>query len=304
VGGGWGNTASDFYATVGGGQNNTASESTATVGGGDDNIASGGGSTVGGGHGNTASGGAATVGGGGWNGMGGFAGNTASGTASTVPGGYNNLASGDFSFAAGHNARALHDGAFVWSHSSTSVISSTTENQFLVRANGGIRLTTNDAGTVGTSLAPGSGTWVSFSDRNLKEHFAPVDGVDILNTLAGIPIQTWNYTTQEAAIRHMGPMAQDFYAAFGLGEGDTTIGVVDADGVALAAIQGLYTLVQAQQAEIAALKAVQAETGAPVPAASGYGPLLLGLLLGAGIAGGAFALGRKGQKPLPRITTN
>lgn len=53
-------------------------------------------------------------------------------------------------------------------------------------------------------------------------------------------MQTWNYNSQDAAVRHLGPMAQDFKAAFGLGESDTGITTVDADGVALAAIQGLH----------------------------------------------------------------
>jgi len=69
-----------------------------------------------------------------------------------------------------------------------------------------------------------------------------------------IPLETWNYKTQVDDIRHIGPMAQDFYAAFGVGENDTTISTVDADGVALAAIQGLYQRLQAAEAENAALQ--------------------------------------------------
>jgi hypothetical protein len=64
-------------------------------------------------------------------------------------------------------------------------------------------------------------------------------------------VSTWNYTAQDGSIRHMGPMAQDFRAAFGLGEDDTTISVVDEQGVALAAIQGLYGVVQRRSARIA-----------------------------------------------------
>jgi hypothetical protein len=74
----------------------------------------------------------------------------------------------------------------------------------------------------------------------MKEHFSPVDGQILLARLNAVPILTWNYRAQDASIRHMGPMAQDFYAAFQLGEDDRHIATVDADGVALAAIQALY----------------------------------------------------------------
>jgi hypothetical protein len=76
------------------------------------------------------------------------------------------------------------------------------------------------------------------SDRNAKENFQSVSAMDVLDKVAALPISTWNFKEMQGA-RHLGPMAQDFYAAFGLGQGETTITSVDADGVALAAIQGL-----------------------------------------------------------------
>jgi len=76
----------------------------------------------------------------------------------------------------------------------------------------------------------------------------------VLARLMRVPVSTWSYTGQDASIRHMGPMAQDFYAAFGLGEDNKHISTVDADGVALAAIQGLAAQNQALAAENAALK--------------------------------------------------
>ena len=77
----------------------------------------------------------------------------------------------------------------------------------------------------------------------------------VLERLAAIPIQTWNYKSQDPSIRHIGPVAQGFYGAFGLGADDQHISTVDADGVALAAIQGVYELVRDQAAQIAALEA-------------------------------------------------
>ena len=60
----------------------------------------------------------------------------------------------------------------------------------------------------------------------------PVNGQAVLARLAEVPITTWNYETQDPTIRHMGPMAQDFHAAFGLGESERHIPTIDADGVA------------------------------------------------------------------------
>jgi len=82
------------------------------------------------------------------------------------------------------------------------------------------------------------------SDRNLKEHFKPVEPRVILEKVAALPILEWNFKT-DRAVRHVGPMAQDFYAAFSTGTDDKHIATVDADGVALAAIQGLNEKVEA-----------------------------------------------------------
>jgi len=88
------------------------------------------------------------------------------------------------------------------------------------------------------------------SDRNLKANFSPVDGKLILERLSAVPITTWNYQSQDPSIRHMGPMAQDFFAAFGLGESERHIGTLDADGVALAAIQGLHEMLRDKEKTI------------------------------------------------------
>ena len=134
VGGGVGNSATgpDGYATVSGGYENTASGDDSTVGGGHYNTASTSGAAVGGGDGNIASAGNTAIAGGYFN--------TASGNAATVPGGSGNVASGAASFAAGHEAMAVNDGAFVWSDYSGGSFSSTAANQFAVSAAGGVVL--------------------------------------------------------------------------------------------------------------------------------------------------------------------
>jgi hypothetical protein len=109
------------------------------------------------------------------------------------------------------------------------------------------------------------GTISSGSDRNLKENFATVDADDVLAKVAALPITRWNYKAEPSA-EHIGPVAQDFRAAFGLGSDDKSIAMVDSDGVALAAIQGLNNkvdqkssellgIVKQQQEQIEALKA-------------------------------------------------
>jgi hypothetical protein len=72
--------------------------------------------------------------------------------------------------------------------------------------------------------------------------------------VAALPLQSWRYTNEVTSVRHLGPTAQDFKAAFGLGTDDKSIGMVDADGVALAAIQGLNQKVEEKEARIRELE--------------------------------------------------
>lgn len=105
-------------------------------------------------------------------------------------------------------------------------------------------------------------TWVNSSDRKEKENFAPVNRADVLARVASLPMESWNYKARPAH-KHIGPMAQDFHAAFGLnGEDDTHINTVDEGGVALAAIQGLNEKVEAhrQKSELLEQKLAQKET--------------------------------------------
>jgi hypothetical protein len=91
------------------------------------------------------------------------------------------------------------------------------------------------------------------SARQAKQGFAPVDAAAILAKVAALPLSTWAYTNAPT-IRHLGPVAQDFHAAFALGDDDQHIATVDADGVALAAIQGLHQLLKEKEARLAHLE--------------------------------------------------
>ncbi len=403
VGGGAGNSAG-LFATVAGGELNMASGPNATVGGGSDNFATGQEATIAGGESDTASGFYATVGGG--------AANQATNNYATVPGGYENLAGAPYTFAAGREAQATNQGAFVWADSQNAAFPSTNSDSFNVRAQGGARFVTTGAGLfvdgqsvfTGRSgatltnlnasqlISIGSGTGEFFlgtagntsvtgpyntgsglnalasdttgadntatgsgvlhfntsgsdntafgynalhnngagpgntavgsgalsnhssgtnniaigfnagsaitttssnidignlglssdnnvirigatqtatylagtvyangvaltSDRNAKENFTPLNQAAILDRVLALPVTEWNYKSDAAAQKHIGPMAQDFHAAFGLNGGDDKhISVVDESGIALAAIQGLNQKLEEQKAENAQLK--------------------------------------------------
>src|SRR5262249_50581651 len=84
-----------------------------------------------------------------------------------------------------------------------------------------------------------------------KENFQPVSPMSVLDKVISLPVSQWNFKTDTSS-RHIGPMAQDFYEAFGVGPDDKHIATVDADGVALAAIQGLNQKVEKENAELRA----------------------------------------------------
>ena len=251
-----GNSASGRFSSVGGGFNNDASGQGTVIDGGLQNTASGRYATVGGGSRNDAAGTNATVAGG--------RGNAATGDFAEIPGGRENQATGTDSFAAGRKARAVHDGAFVWGDSFNAQKPSSAPDTFNVYASGGATFYSNSAATTGVTLVAGGGAWSMLSDEERKENFEEVDSREVLERVCALPMTTWNYKAQDDSVRHMGPMAQDFHAAFGLGANDRLINTVDSHGVALAAIQGLYHELAERDAEIADLRAAQAELVAEV----------------------------------------
>ena len=261
------NVSSGQYAFVGAGVANRASGNQSVISGGVDNDASGFRSTVAGGSTNTASG----------------TGSFAAGRA--------NWASGSWSMATGRGAQTNtggatpthHFGTFVWADSpddgtpatpfATQVFRSTADNQFAVRARGGVSFkvgapaiadptdpgyVSNAADTTpGCSLpAGGAASWSCTSDRNTKEAIKAISPKAILAKVTALPLSTWQFKGTER--RHLSPMAQDFWAAFGLGVNDKAITSSDVSGVALGAIQGLNqklaTQIKQKDAEIAMLK--------------------------------------------------
>lgn len=270
IAGGRFNIAGADQSTVGGGQSNTAARN-GTVAGGSGNTAHNvvlGGATVAGGINNSATGGRSSIAGG--------EENTAPDHYGMIPGGLSNQAGGQFSFAAGRRAKVRtasevgggdldgDQGTFIWADAADASFTSSGPNQFLIRASGGFGLNRNNPAHpvhVGTDASNGNGAhvtnggvWTNASDRSSKRNVDPVDTQDILSKLMSLPVSTWQYHGEPDQVRHLGPMAQDFYAVFDLGHSDTHIGTIDADGVALAAIQGMYLRLQECQGEIQSLK--------------------------------------------------
>jgi hypothetical protein len=123
----------------------------------------------------------------------------------------------------------------------------------------------------------------AISDAAQKENRDPVDEHKVLDSLLEIPIETWNYIAEPDAIRHMGPMAQDFFEAYGLGA-DDRLSAIDVQGVALASIQALHEIVEEKDAQIVELEARLAElegrVAAEAPAGVSYLSLAAGFLVG------------------------
>ena len=217
IAGGLSNRAKGNYSVISGGSQNLASNSYATVAGGLRNKARGDYAAVLGGSDNDA-----------W------------GASSGVMGGFLSSA-GPRSFAAGCLAKATNAGSFVWNGQSNTITSSTNDNSFTVRCQGGARFLTtsqtNNAQLVGVRLNGGATAWAVLSDSNAKTDFQPIRQREVLSKVASLPVRAWEYK-HDPGRRYLGPTSQDFRASFGLGD-DTSINTLDADGVLFASVQGL-----------------------------------------------------------------
>jgi hypothetical protein len=237
------------YSTVQGGDGHQIQGDMTTVGGGMGHRSEGYGHVISGGNAHRVSGIHGTVSGGEKNVVTGHYGSVSGGQANIVTGkhaavlgGYSNESSGEGSVAMGRYAKSNHDGSFVWSDGAASMGRNTErDNQFIVKASGGVAFYTG-VGDGGVVLDSGSGSWAVVSDRNKKTKLKDVDGESILTKLESMTIQEWEYKSKQKETkkdRHIGPMAQDFYAAYGLGRDEKHISTVDADGIALVSIQAL-----------------------------------------------------------------
>jgi hypothetical protein len=205
-------------------------------------------------------------------------GSTAAGS-STFAAGEDNTASGAASVALGYHAHTnARQGSFVFAdRSSVDSLRAGVNHSANWRTSGGFRIFTSSNLSTGVTIQSGAsisnwsqsnaviststgaylhtnGTWTNASDRNRKHLFETVHGEDVLTRLRALPITTWSYKVENRDVRHLGPMAQDFRATFGLGDDDKVISTVDGDGVALAAAKALEARTAEQKARIEALE--------------------------------------------------
>jgi hypothetical protein len=192
-------------------------------------------------------------------------------------------ASGAASVAMGYHASTnARQGSFVFSdRSSVDSLRAGVNHSANWRVSGGFRIFTASNLTTGVTIQSGAsvsnwgqsnaviststgaylgtdGVWHDVSDVNRKHLFADIAGETVLDRLRGLAIRTWSYRVDPVSVRHIGPTAQDFHAAFGYGADPTTIAPIDESGVALAGIQALDARSAHQQAEIDALRAENA----------------------------------------------
>jgi hypothetical protein len=229
--GGSGNTVSSNESVVCGGSDNHSQGLRSGVCCGQSNHVSGQSSFVGGGFFNQATGSSSFIGGG-WM-------NEADGEAAMIPGGYYCQATGSHSFAAGTRAVSQGSGCFTWADGNSPNIWNTIDNSFVVRSSGGVFMYTNPNATVGAELYSNSSAWSTVSDSTKKRNARVVNTADILERVIRLPIKQWSYKEADPSIEHVGPMAQDFWGLFHLGEDSLAISTTDPAGIALAAIQEL-----------------------------------------------------------------
>ena len=282
IAGGADNFVNNRSSTIAGGEDNTADNEDAAVAGGSQNTASGYIATVGGGTGNTASGSYSTVpGGSDNNALGDFsfaAGQNASAyfngsfvwaddSTSTI---FSDTAANQFCIRSAGGVFVNVSGSYGLNPAALKVSSTSANGVGLYIAEGstdaGLVIANTGSGDILKGFSGGTGGNLVFevknngtvnvngvaltSDRNAKENFAAVDSEGVLAKVTALPITEWNYKFNSSEVRHVGPVAQDFHAAFGLdGPDDKHISVVDEGGVALAAIQGLNQKLEARLRE-------------------------------------------------------
>ena len=172
---------------------------------------------------------------------------------------------------------ANHNGSVVISahigNGDTDFTTSGGLGQMVLRADGNIYITNTsevapfDIGrqinTSSGAYLTFSGVWTNSSDRDRKENFAPVNGADVLDKISELPISEWNYKVEDQSVKHIGPVAQDFYEAFGLGGDDKAISTIDPSGVALAGMKEIIGIIkkQSEQIELLERKIARLESG-------------------------------------------
>jgi hypothetical protein len=147
-------------------------------------------------------------------------------------------------------------GRFTVENASTRMIelNSDGDGYFGAKVGIGVDVPTHRIDVAGGAYCDGT-NWVNASDVNSKENFAAVDGAELLAKIDQLQITRWNYKQDDESVTHIGPTAQDFHSAFGVGSNDKSISTVDPSGIALAAIQELVRQLRERDLEIEEMKA-------------------------------------------------
>ena len=163
--------------------------------------------------------------------------------------GENILNNGKYSIALGRNIDMNYRrGCFLYADRSTTDTlvapapigaGSLYDNKFIVRSAGGVIFYSDSNLISGVQLFPGAGSWSSLSDSSKKQNIKKLPISSALSKINNINVYEWNYKSQDTSVKHVGPMAQDFHKAFGLGNSNLAITSVDMDGVILLGVQGV-----------------------------------------------------------------
>jgi hypothetical protein len=160
-----------------------------------------------------------------------------------------------FGVSLGNRGELLHTGG------NGLLIGTLEADDIIFGTNNANRMSVN--GSTGAVIVAGNltvnGTFANPSSRELKEGFQAVDPSTMLAKFAQLPIQEWSYKADGQKLRHVGPMVEDFRSTFGLGTEGKYIFPMDVTGVTMAAVQGLYHLVQEKDAQIVELQKQMAE---------------------------------------------
>ncbi len=167
------------------------------------------------------------------------------------------------SMALGNFVETTGTGSLIIGDNSVStILTSSNTNTFTARFSGGYKFFTNSSAPfVGAKLDSGANSWAVISDSTKKENFKLVDSEDVLNKISQFKLTSWNYKGQNPTkFRHYGPMAQDFFSAFGndgIGTvgNDTTISSADFTGINFIAVQALEKRTKQQKVRITTLEA-------------------------------------------------
>lgn len=188
--------------------------------------------------------------------------------------GYRTAAIGDYSTAMGYrttasggNATAIgnsvstngKEGSFIIGDlSDTSTVSNNHPNEFVAVFAGGYTLWSTRNLNQGVYMIGNTSGWTNISDRNKKENFRPLDGEELLSKIRSMSITEWNYRQSDPSIKYIGPVAQEFHAAFHLGGTDSLgINSISIDGVNMAAVQALEKRTTELREKTAKLEAVE-----------------------------------------------